>query len=189
MMRFFSSKRERRLWLWLAVVLAGIYSTLGSAPALAAALRERDELRNSLFFYLFVALVVVSVLFIRRRPGRAELAVGVGVLIIFVTAWMRIGTLEERTHLFEYGLVAALVHEALLERRANGRSVPRLTLLALTISFLLGLLDEIIQSFLPTRVYDIRDVFFNSVAVVLVIGARWALDTVRRWAQNRRQQT
>ena len=72
----------------------------------------------------FVTLVVISILFARRRPGRAEIAVGVGILIVYLMAWLRIGigTAEERTHLFEYSLVAALVHEALLERRENWSS-------------------------------------------------------------------
>ena len=185
-MTFFSSGRERRLWLWLAVVLAAIYATLGQAPVLAAALRERSALRDNLIFALFVILVVITVLFIRQRPGRAEVAVGLGILVVYVTAWLRIGALEERTHLFEYGLVAALVHEALLERQANGRFVPALPLLALVISFLLGWLDEGIQAILPNRVYDWRDVFFNSVAAAMVIGARWVLAYVRRRVQAAR---
>lgn len=185
-MSFFSSARECRLWMWLGIVLVGIYATLGRVPAIAAALRARNELRDMLFFVLFVVLVVVAILFIRRRPGRAEIAVGIGILVIYLTAWLRIGTLEERTHLFEYGLVAALVHEALLERQANGRQVPAPALLALVISALLGWLDEGIQSILPNRVYDMRDVLFNTVAAAMVIGARWALESVRRWAQARR---
>ena len=79
--------------------------------------------------------------------------------------------------------MAALVHEALTERRANGRSVP--VLFALVISVLLGWLDEGIQSILPNRVYDIRDVFFNTVAAAMVIGARWALARVRQWTLAR----
>ena len=157
------------------------------APALAAALRERSALRDTILFDLFVVVVVIAVLFVKRRPGRAENAVGLGIPAIYVTAWLRIGSLEERTHLFEYGLVAALVHEALLERRENGRRVPRPVASALVISILLGWIDEGIQSILPSRVYDIRDVLFNSVAVIMVIGARWALAFVRRWAQARRR--
>jgi VanZ family protein len=107
-------------------------------------------------------------------------------MVTYLSAWLRIGTLEERTHLFEYGLVAALVHEALVERQENGRWVPRTAVLALVISVLLGWLDEGIQSILPNRVYDIRDVLFNTVAAVMVIGARWALARVRRWAHARR---
>ncbi|KAA3660467.1 MAG: VanZ family protein [Chloroflexi bacterium] len=186
-MSFFSSDRERRLWFWLFVVLVGIYATLGRAPIIAAALRERNDLRDTIFFILFVVMVVVAVLFINSRPGRAEIAVGFGILIIYVTAWLRIGTLEERTHLFEYGLVAALVHEALIEREKNGRLVPPPAVIALVISILLGWLDEGIQLILPNRVYDFRDVIFNTVAAVMVIGARWVLARVRRWAQARRR--
>ena len=188
----FTSKRERRLWLWLAVVLVGIYGTLGQAPAIAAFLRDRNELRDSLFFGLFVTLVVIAVLFVNTRPGRAEIIVGFGILVVYVSAWLRIGTLEERTHLFEYGLVAALVHEALIERHKNGgweswpSWIPAPAILALIISILLGLLDEVIQSFLPNRVYDLQDVIFNTIAAVMVICARWLLLSVRRWAQSRR---
>ncbi len=188
----FSSNRERRLWLWLVVVLGGIYSTLGQAPTIAAALRERNDLRDSLFFALFVALVVIAVGFANSRPGRAEIAVGFGILIVYLTAWLRIGTLEERTHLFEYGLVAGLVHEALIERHKNGgweswpSWVPAPALLALIISILFGWLDEVIQSFLPNRVYDFQDIVFNAVAAILVIGARWLLIHVQRWAKTYR---
>ena len=156
MMSFFSSRRERRLWLALVIVLAGIYGTLGNAPEIAAMLRERKSLTGATFVVFLVALVVISVLFIRRRPGRVEIAAGAGILIVYLLAWIRIGvaTPEERTHLFEYSLVAALVHEALLERRENGRRVPVPAILALIISILLGWLDEGIQSLLPNRVYD-----------------------------------
>lgn len=174
------SKRERRLWGWLGIVLIGIYATLGQTPKFAAFLRDRGELRDTTFFILFVGLSLIAILFIRRRPGRAEIAVGVGILAVYLTAWLRIGTLEERTHLFEYGLVAALVHEALLERQANGWRGPPPALLALIIAILLGWLDEGIQSLLPNRVYDVRDVVFNAVAAGLIIGARWALAWVRQ---------
>ena len=187
---FFSSNRERRLWFALGVVLVGIYATLGQAPAIAAALRERNQLAGGLIFALIVLLLVSPIFFIKKRPGRAEIAVGVGILVVYLMAYFRIGVaaleLEERTHLFEYGLVAALIHEALLERRENGRRVPAPAVLALLISILLGWFDEGIQSILPNRVYDIVDVGFNSIAATTIIGARWVLIQVRRWSQARR---
>ena len=188
MMSFFSSRRERRLWLALAIVLAGIYATLGNAPEIAAMLRERRSLTGTTFVVCLVALVVISILFIRRRPGRAEIAAGAGILIVYLLAWIRIGvaTPEERTHLFEYSLVAALVHEALLERRENGRRVPVPALLALIIAILLGCLDEGIQSLLPNRVFDLIDIAFNSLAATMIIGARWILAFVQQWVQARR---
>ena len=190
MMSFFSSRRERRLWSALAIVLVGIYATLGQAPAIVAALGERivASAGTNLFFALLALLVVIPIFFIDKRPGRAEIAAGAGILIVYLLAWIRIGvaTPEERTHLFEYSLVAALVHEALLERRENGRRVPVPAILALIISILLGWLDEGIQSLLPNRVYDIIDVLFNALAATMIISARWILAFVLRRVQARR---
>ncbi len=180
MKTLFSSKRERRLWLALVIVLVVIYATLGQVPEIARFLRARNDLRDATFFVFFISTVMVSVLFIRRRPGRAEIAVGVGILLIFLSAWLRMGV-AERTHLFEYGLVGALIHEALLERRANRRRVPVPVICALALSICLGWVDESIQSTLPNRYYDTRDVFFNGFAAGMVIGARWLLALVRRW--------
>ena len=78
-MTFFSSKRERRLWSALVIVLVAIYATLAHAPAIAAFLRERNELTSTMFLTSLVTLVVISILFVRKRPGRAEIAVGVGI--------------------------------------------------------------------------------------------------------------
>lgn len=187
-MSLFSSTRERRLWTALVIVLAAIYATLAHAPAIAAILRERNSLTATMFVVSLWSLVTITIFFIRGRPGRAEIAVGAGILIVYLMAWLRIGiaTPEERTHLFEYSLVAALVHEALLERKANGRRVPAPAILALLISILLGWLDEGIQSLLPNRVYDLMDVTFNSLAATIIISARWILALARRKAQGGR---
>ena len=191
MMSFFSSTRERRLWSALVVVLAAIYATLAHVPAIAAMLRERNALTAAMFVVSLWALVLISILFVRKRPGRAEIAVGIGILIVYLTAWIRIGigTPAERTHLFEYSLVAALVHEALLERRENGRRVPAPALLALVIAIGLGWLDEGIQSLLPNRVYDNIDVLFNALAATIIISARSILAFVGRWVKARRDRT
>ena len=188
MLSFFSSRRERRLWLALVIVLVGIYATLGQAPAIVAALGERivASAGTNLFFALLALLVVIPIFLIDKRPGRAEIAVGVGILAVYLMAWLRIGSWAERTHLFEYALVAGLVHEALLERRENGRRVPVPALLALIIAILLGCLDEGIQFLLPNRVFDLIDIAFNSLAATMIIGARWILAFVRQWVQARR---
>ncbi len=185
----FSSKRERRLWIALFIVLAGIYSTLGQAPAIVALLGERmvESAGTSLFFAMLALLVIIPIFFIDKRVGRVEIAVGIGILAVFLMAWLRVGSWAERTHLFEYALVAALVHEILLERRDNGYRVPAPTLLALLISLLLGLLDESIQYLLPNRVFDPIDVAFNSLAATIIIGARWVVRLLWRWLESRRR--
>ena len=187
-MSFFSSRRERRLWLALAVVLAGIYATLGQTPAIVASLGTDliESAEANLVFALLVLLVVIPVFFIDKRLSRVEIAVGAGILAVYLLSWLRLGSWEERTHLFEYALVTALVHEALLERRDNGRRVPAPALLALVISILLGWLDEGIQSLLPNRVFDLIDIAFNSLAAIMIIGARCVLRWMQRWLARRR---
>jgi len=95
-------------------------------------------------------------------------------------AWWRIDSWEERTHLIEYGIVAALIHQALLERVRNGRHVPAPAALSVAVTALLGALDEIIQALLPSRVFDVRDIGFNALAGFMVIAARLAL-APQRW--------
>ena len=187
-MAFFSSKRERRLWIALAIVLAGIYATLGQTPAIVAALGTDliASAEANLVFALLILLVLIPVFFVDKRLARLEIAVGVGILAVFLLTWLRLGSWEERTHLFEYALVAALVHEALLERRDNGRRVPAPTLLALLISLFLGLLDESVQYLLPNRVFDPVDVAFNSLAATTIIGSRWLYRWLRAWVWRRR---
>lgn len=185
-MSFFSSNRERRLWLALVIVLAGIYATLGRAPAILAALGEGilASAGTNLVFALLVLLIVIPIFFIDKRLGRAEIALGIGILAVYLLAWLRLGSWEERSHLFEYALVAALIHEALLERRDQGRRVPAPALLALIISLLLGCLDEGIQALLPNRVFDLIDVAFNSLAAIMIIGARCAVRWARTWVEG-----
>ena len=81
------------------------------------------------------------------------------------------GSLEERTHLFEYGIVAVLIYQALGERAQNGRRVPVPAALALVVTALLGWLDEGIQALLPSRVYDNFDVLSNAIAALIAIVA------------------
>lgn len=188
-MSLFSSKRERRLWLALVIVLAAIYATLSQTPAIVAALGADiiESAEANLVFALLILLVVIPIFFIDKRLAHVEIAVGIGIAAVCLLAWLRLGSWEERSHLFEYALVAALVHEALLERRSNGRRAPLPTLLALMISILLGLLDECVQAVLPNRVFDPIDVAFNSLAAIMIIAMRWIWARLSHWLYFRRR--
>lgn len=89
------------------------------------------------------------------------------------------GEPAERTHLIEYGILAALIHQSLLERVRHGRHVPGPAALAVAVTALLGLFDEGIQAAIPSRVFDWFDVLFNALAGFMVIAARLALGPVR----------
>jgi drug/metabolite transporter (DMT)-like permease len=178
----FTSDREKRLWLWALVVVAAIYSTLGLAGTLAAELRERNLLGTSFFAGFVLVIVAIVGSGLKRRPGRREIWVGLGVAAVYGMVLIRMFvTPEERTHLFEYGLVAVLIHQALTERRNDGRWVPVPAVLASAATALLGFVDEGIQWVLPSRTYDIRDVGFNALAGFMAVGASLALARARRW--------
>ncbi len=180
-MSLFTSRREKRLWIWTLVVVATIYSTLGLARTLVGVLRDRDLLDG--FFVLGLLLIGAAILTqgLKTRPGGAEICVALGVAAIYLLVFARIASAEERTHLIEYGVVAIFIYEALIERASQGRSVPVPALLAFLATVLVGLLDESIQAFLPNRVYDIRDVGFNVLAALMAIAASLALARARRW--------
>ena len=173
-MSIFTSDRERQLWIWTLVVLAAIYATLGAAGSLVMALRERNLLRVS--FGLIVVLLIAAIVlrWVRRRPTWSEIGVWIGVGLAYWITFLRIENPAERTHLFEYGVVAALIHQALLERQRNGRPVPNPAALTIGVTALLGLLDESIQAILPNRVFDWIDVGFNAFAGFIVTAARLA---------------
>jgi hypothetical protein len=158
----------------MAVMLA-IYSTLGPARLLVEALRERNLLRLSFALVVILIVAVIAARLVRRRSGRGEFGVALGVALVYMVAFLRMGSPEERTHLIEYGVVAALIHQALLERVRQGRRVPAPAAVAVVATALLGLLDEGIQAMLPSRVYDIRDVAFNAIAGAMVVVARLAM--------------
>ena len=179
-MSVFTSDRERRLWLWTLAVMVAIYSTLGPARTLVDALRERNLLRLSFALVLFVVVGTIAGQWVKRRPGWREFGVALGVALAYLMVWIRMGSWEERTHLIEYGIVAALIHQALLERVRNGRHVPGPAALTVAVTAGLGTLDEIVQAMLPSRVFDVRDIFFNALAGFMVVAARLALAPQRR---------
>ena len=117
----FTSTRERRLWLWSLAVVAAIYSTLGLAGSLAARLRENNLMGAAVLVLMTLTVATIVGSGLRRRPGRRELWVGLGLTAVYGMAVLRMGAgPEERTHLFEYGIVAVLIYQALRER-ARGR--------------------------------------------------------------------
>ena len=151
-MSLFSSRRERRLWLWTLAVVAAIYSTLGLAGILAAELREYGLLDASTLglFAMFLLGATILTLGLRVRPSGIEIAVMFGVAFAYLLLILRSTYLpEERTHLMEYGVVGVFIHAALAERASQGRRVPLAPVVAVVLTATLGAVDEGIQWFLP----------------------------------------
>ena len=91
----------------------------------------------------------------------------------------RMGIPEERTHLIEYGIVGALIFEALTERRQGAVVLP--ALLAMFLTSVFGAIDEFLQELIPNRVFDPRDIVFNTIAGILAVTSCAFLRGVRRF--------
>ena len=182
-MDLFTGKQEKRLWFLVLMVQAAIFATLGLAGKLVTFIDIRyQEMFSVAVLVIFVVLIVFSV-WAGAKPGRREIGVAAGIVAAYVMAFIRMGfSPAERTHLFEYGIVAILVHQALLVRARHGRSVPFPALLAVVLTAFLGLIDELLQFFIPDRVYDPRDVVFNAFAAFMAVTSGNAL----RWARKRK---
>ncbi len=186
----FSSKRERRLWIWTLIVVGAIYSTLGLAAQLVGALRDRGLIDS--FFVLGFLLVLATILIqgLKTRPGGLEIAVALGVAAAYLLVFVRMAIpAVERTHLVEYGVVAVFIYEALTERVKRGRHVPAPALLAILATSLVGTLDESIQWILPSRVFDPLDILVNVLAAVMAVAASVVLGWARRWGKRLTQRS
>lgn len=179
-MAVFTSRRERRLWTWAAIVVVATYSTLGLANSLADTLSASGLVDVLWIGGLLVMVGVVGTLVVRTRSGGLGVVILIGVATAYFMVLVRMASPVERSHLFEYSLVGVLIYLALYERRRNNATTRSPALLAVVSTALLGLLDEAIQELLPDRVYDIRDVGFNALAGFMAVSAAAGLNWVRR---------
>lgn len=185
----FSSDRERRLWLWTGAVLAAIYLTLPLTGAAAATLRDLGILSTVFWVGLFLVAATVAVLAWREKPRGIEIGIWLGIAAAYILLFGRMGSIEERSHLIEYSTVAAFVLEALKERRSRGRNVPYPALVAILITSIAGVIDELIQLVLPDRVFDFVDIGFNTLAAIMAVAASVAIAWVRRRVPSRNRKS
>ncbi len=176
---FVSSVREGRLWLLVVAVVALIWASVAVAGRLVEALDAGGLLPVAFAAGFVLVLAAIALDTLARSPGWRQIGLLVGIAVVFAMVVVRMGIpAAERTHLFEYGLLAVLVFRALSERRANGRKVPAPAVLAVGGTALAGWIDEGLQALVPGRVYDLRDVGFNALAGAMTVGASLLLQKV-----------
>ena len=177
-MYVFTSSREKRLWFYTFLVLVAIISTLIFGGGLVPKMDQ--DLQGALFFYTMIAIAATVILHgMITPPGKAEIIIWLGLSAVYIMLYARLG-FAERSHLFEYSILAIFIHEALIERAIQGKKIPNAGLVAFLIAFTIGALDEFIQIFLPNRVFDIIDILFNGFAAFAAIGASSAIRWVRK---------
>ena len=179
-----SPGRERRLWIWALAVVVAIYATADLARTAADALSDSGwlELTPTLFSGGMLLIgVMIFVQGLRERSRGVEVGFALGVAAIAVIGFARGMAAAERSHLIEYAVLALIVHEALLERRRRGRRVPLPALLAIAGTTLVGVIDECIQFFVPSRTFDWFDIGFDLLASVMAVGSSAGLRWFLRW--------
>lgn len=103
----------------------------------------------------------------------------IGIIAVYSMFFLRLG-LPERTHLIEYSILAIFIHKALELRTENIKLTLNHNLAALLISMTVGLIDEVLQLFVPHRYFDPEDILFNCLAVLFAIGSKILVDQIRK---------
>ncbi len=174
------------MWLWVLAAAVAIYSTLGLTGTLAQRTSEGSDPLDVFLFFFVVGLLGLTVLSygLHIRPRGVEIGVLLGILMVYFMMFARM-TLAERTHLIEYSVLATFIREALYEGKAGGRCIPSPGLLAVLVTTLVGTIDEYIQVFLPSRVFDPIDILFNFLAAMTTVVALATLAWIRRRTRSR----
>jgi VanZ family protein len=176
--------RERFWWRAAAAYLVALYLSLYPIQFAMDFLRAHDLLRASLAASFTTLGVLVVIVVARHRAGPLEWLALAAIAAVYVAQMSRMGIVQERFHLAEYGGLALILHAALRARFSRPeRSVAWLRTAAAVGAWVLasaaGWLDELIQAVLPNRRYDLRDVGFNALAAALALVGWWALEAAR----------
>ena len=179
-MTIFTSKREKQLWVWAFVVIVVIFSTLFLGQPLAIFFSSQDVRAFVFVIVMFLVGLTILIHAIKTKPSGLELTLWIGLAAVYIMFILRLG-MPERSHLMEYSVLAVFIHKAIVERKNQGKKIPMPALIALVVSFTIGVLDECIQILLPDRYFDPEDIVFNGMAAALAIGSNVLLNRVRKW--------
>ena len=157
---------------WLAVVawIAVIYTTIPFVRSLREYFVARwpSELIGIGVILIVVALCAAGLVLLWRRRPRLPVAdaswlIAIAAVIVIWT-WRLMGQPEETVHFLEYGVLGVLLFRALSTHIHDGSVFATGAL----IGILVGIVDEIIQWFVPGRYWDYRDIVLNGGASILV---------------------
>lgn len=178
-MTLFTSRREKRYWSYASLVLLAILLSLFIGQPLAQLIK--NQFVQGALFIIGLLLTGIAILIhtLNKKTSRIEVIVIIGIVAVYALLLVRLAN-PERTHLIEYSILTIFIHKALIERQKQSKQILKPTVLALIITILIGVLDEGIQYYLPNRVFDLRDILFNAIAVIAAIFTHVALSWIRK---------
>ena len=150
---------KNRLWLLIVVYVLFIYVSLPFFPAFITTLRGfiSKELLNLLSLVLSISFfLMLSVWIYKKKYKVNQFLLIISPLLLLTYFSLSLDVWVERIHFIEYGVLGLLI-----SRAVNIRTFKEIIATCCLIT-LIGVVDEIIQWFLPNRVGDMRDVTMNS---------------------------
>ena len=151
---------KNRLWVLIVVYVLFIYVSLPFFPAFISTLRGfiSKELLNLLSLVLSISFfLLLSVWIYNKKYKLKQFLLIISPLLLLTYLSLSLDVWVERIHFIEYAVLGLLISRAI-----DVRTLHRIIYTGCLIT-LIGVVDEIIQWFLPNRVGDMRDVFMNSV--------------------------
>lgn len=177
--RIFVSTRERRLWTVTVLTVLAIYFTLGMAVEWFRLLQASNWGTSVFLLGCCLILVFMVTRGVTKIPNWKEIAVAVGIALIYSVTLAYIKHPEERIHVIMYGVVALLIYAALLERSVYEGRVSTIPIVVIAVTTALGSIDELLQLVLPNRVFDVYDMLYNTLASVMAVVSNGLLRWVR----------
>lgn len=163
----------RTRWRVVFILTIGlIYGTLAWARSVslwANATLGRETVRFLVGGGYGISFFLIYVWFKRLGVDRTGLSMALGLMILTGFCLLPLHQPEERIHFMEYIVVVFLAYRAF----PAGKFMPGL-LRAAAVGVGVGIVDEVIQFFLPMRVFDWRDIGFNTLGSLIGAGFVWA---------------
>jgi len=151
---------KKRLWVFISIYILFIYVSLPLLPAFIKVLSSfiSKELLNLLSLVLSVSFfLLLSVWIYNKKYKVNQFLLIISPLLLLTYLSLSLDVWVERIHFIEYAVLGLLISRAVNVRTLHG------IISTCCLIILIGVVDEIIQWFLPNRVGDMRDVIMNSV--------------------------
>ena len=164
-----NGRSRGRDWFWVCLFTAAIFAAIPVARGIQS-LVAGTAVGRQLFLAIVAVIAVFAVAGVLRSLYRRRVPRARYVWLAFVVAafgfygWELRSSPEEAVHFVLYGGLGALLFRALAHRVRD----VSIYLAAIALGTLIGTVDETAQWLLPTRVWDIRDIFLNAVSVALM---------------------
>lgn len=159
---------ERRSWVFVILWAGLIFVTIPFVRMIVAYVRDgwgRDFFTYGVALIAFLSAAGALVAAWRRLSVASVLWIaGICALVIYLTFSLSEGTPEEAIHYVQYGVLSILLFRA-FAHRVRDHSIYVAAAIA---GSLVGMVDETIQWIAPSRTFDLRDVWLNATAVVLL---------------------